>query len=126
MSAFIALLLAVLPADAAPPAAVHPITAPAPTAEGPGKEVAVLAELPAVKIVSITLRARTVLPEHAAPVPVTIEVVHGAAVLTAMGASVPLSPGALVVLDAGTPHAVTPVDEEPVTLLVHHLLGGAK
>jgi len=112
-------VLAAGSAAAAPPG-VHPITVAAPSAEGAPKEVTVIADLPAVKIVAITLRAGTTLPEHAAPVPVTIQAAHGAATLTVAGATTPLAPGAFVVLDANTPHAVTPIDTAPVTVLVHH------
>lgn len=113
-------------AAAAPPPGVHPVTVPAPAAEGSAKEVAVVADLPAVKIVAITLRAGTPLPEHTAPVPVTIQAAHGAATLTSGGTTTPLAPGRFVVLDANVPHAVTPVDGTPVTVLVHHHKGGAR
>ena len=79
-----------------------------------------LADLPAVKIVAITLRGGTSLAEHTAPVPVTIQAAHGSATLTVAGASTPLGQGAFVVLDPNTPHTVTPVGDAPVTVLVHH------
>lgn len=120
----LALLSLLTAAQAAPPAGLHPVQVAIPTAEGPGKEVAVLADLPAVKIVAITLRAGTVLPDHAAPVPVTIQAAHGAATLTVSGVATPLAPGAFAVLDANTVHAVAPVGADPVTVLVHHHLGG--
>jgi quercetin dioxygenase-like cupin family protein len=118
-------VLAAGSAAAAPPAGVHPITVAAPSATGAPKEVSVIADLPAVKIVAITLRGGTTLPEHTAPVPVTIQAAHGAATLTVAGATTPLAQGAFVVLDANTPHAVTPIDSAPVTVLVHHLKAGA-
>jgi quercetin dioxygenase-like cupin family protein len=119
-------LLAASTASASQPAGLHPITVAAPSADGAPKEVAVLADLPTVKIVAITLRAGTTLPEHTAPVPVTIEVVHGSATLTVAGTTTPLAQGSFVVLDANTPHAVTPVDAAPVTVLVHHHKAGGK
>ena len=114
-----------LVAPAAAPAGLHPVTIPAPSYDGAPKEVAVLADLPTVKIVAITLRGGAKLAEHAAPVPVTIQAAHGAAILTVAGNSTPLGQGAFVVLDANTPHAVTPVDNAPVTVIVHrHKAGG--
>lgn len=118
-------VLAAGSAAASPPAGLHPITVAPPSAEGAPKEVAVIADLPAVKIVAITLRAGTTLPEHTAPVPVTIQAAHGAATLTVAGATTPLAQGAFVVLDANTPHTVTPIDTAPVTVLVHHHKAGA-
>lgn len=118
-------LLATGTATAAPPPGLHPVLVAAPTAEGAPKEVAVVADLPAVKIVAITLRGGAVLAEHTASVPVTIQAAHGSATLTVAGTPTPLAPGAFVVLDANTPHAVTPVDQAPVTVLVHHHKGGA-
>ncbi|MCB9759117.1 MAG: hypothetical protein H6739_04695 [Alphaproteobacteria bacterium] len=113
-------VLAAGSAAASPPAGLHPITVAPPSVDGVPKEVAVLADLPTVKIVAITLRTGTTLSEHTAPVPVTIEAAHGAATLTVAGATTPLAQGAFVVLDANTLHAVTPVDTAPVTVLVHH------
>lgn len=112
-------------AAASLPAGLHPVAVAPPSAEGKPKEVAVIADLPTVKIVAITLRAGTALPEHSAPVPVTIQAAHGAATLTVAGATTPLAQGAFVVLDANTPHAVSPVDTAPVTILVHHHKAGA-
>lgn len=117
--------LASSPALASPPSGLHPVTVAAPSAEGAPKDVAVLMDLPSVKIVAITLRAGATLPEHTALVPVTIEAAHGSATLTVAGVSTPLAPGEFVVLDANTPHAVTPSSEAPVTVLVHHHKGGA-
>lgn len=118
--------LALPTASASPPAGVLAVTVPAPAAEGAAKEVAVLADLPAVKIVAITLRAGTALPDHSASAPVTIEAAHGSATVTVAGVATAISPGTLVVLDANTVHAVTPVGASPVTVLVHHHLQGAK
>ena len=50
----------------------------------------------------------------------------GAATLTVDGVSTPLGQGAFVVLDANTTHKVTPVDNSPVTVLVHHHKGGGQ
>lgn len=118
--------LAVGSANASPPAGLHPVTVAAPSIEGPPKEVAMLADLPAVKIVAITLRGGTTLAEHTASVPVTIQAAHGAATITVAGTSTPLGQGAFVVLDANTPHAVAPADTAPVTVLVHHHKAGGQ
>lgn len=121
----LASLLSAEAALAAAPAGLHPITVAAPAAEGAPKEVAVLADLPAVKIVAITLRAGTPLPEHSAPVPVTLEAAFGSATLQVGDTRTLLAPGSFVVLDANTPHAVTPVGAAPVVVLVHHHKVGA-
>lgn len=99
---------------------LHPIAVAAPTAEGAPKEVAVVADLPTVKIVAITLRGGETLPSHKASVPVTIQAAYGSATLTVGDVNTPLAPGSFVVLDANTVHAVTPASTEPVTVLVHH------
>lgn len=125
----ISLLAAVLATGAAfasTPAGLHPVTVQRPAADGPPKEVEVVADLPAVRIVAITLRQGTTLPEHTAPLPVTIEAAHGTATLTVGGETTPLEPGSFVVLDANVTHAVTPTDDAPVTVLVHHHKGGAQ
>ena len=113
------LVLALASAAAAAPG-LHPVRISAPAATGEPKEVVVLADLEAVKIVAITLRAGTPLPEHQAPVPVTIEAAFGRATLSVGGVPTELAPGSFVVLDANTPHAVAPIGAEPVTILVHH------
>ncbi|MCK6518468.1 hypothetical protein L6R46_25845 [Myxococcota bacterium] len=113
-------------AVAATPKGLHPVAVVTPAAEGKDKEIAVLADLPTVKIVAITLRAGTALPDHSAPVPVTIQAAFGAATLTVDGVSTPLAQGAFVVLDANTTHKVTPADSSPVTVLVHHHKGGGQ
>ena len=121
-----ALLATAAVAVAATPKGLHPVSVVTPAAEGSAKEIVVLADLPAVKIVAITLRAGTVLPDHSAPVPVTIQAAFGAATLTVDGVSTPLGQGAFVVLDANTTHKVTPADSSPVTVLVHHHKGGGQ
>ena len=110
-------------APAAPLAGMHPVVVIAPSAEGEAKEVEVVADLPAVKIVAITLRAGTALAEHSAGVPVTIQAAHGSATITVRGVPLPLGPGMFVVLDANTPHSVAPIGLGPVTVLVHHHKG---
>jgi quercetin dioxygenase-like cupin family protein len=113
-------------AAASPPAGLHPVSVAAPTTEGAPKEVSVVADLPTVKIVAITLRGGATLAEHRAPVPVTIQAAHGAATLTVAGVPTALGQGSFVVLDANIPHAVTPVDTQPITVLVHHHKAGTK
>lgn len=107
-----------VPADIS--AGLHVVSVPLPTADGAPKEVVVLVDLAAVKVVAITLRAGAALAEHAASLPVTIQAAHGRAIVSVRGTAADLAPGAFVVLDANTPHAVAPVGEEPVTVLVHH------
>lgn len=119
-------LLAAGAASGAPPDGLHALSVAAPSADGAPKEVAVLADLPAVKIVAITLRAGTPLPQHSAPVPVTLEAAYGTATVTVGGQTTPLGGGAVVVLDAHVPHAVTPTGADPVLVLVHHHKGGGQ
>lgn len=123
-ASLIAGVLAAGSAAASPPAGLHPISVAPPSAEGAPKEVVVLADLPTVKIVAITLRGGAKLSEHTASVPVTIQAAYGTATLTVSGTTTPLAQGAFVVLDANTPHAVTPEGTAPVTVLVHHHKAG--
>jgi quercetin dioxygenase-like cupin family protein len=109
----------------AAPDGVHPIQVAPPSSEGVPREVSVILDLPTVKIVAITLRGGTPLAEHTAPNPVTIQAAHGDARITVAGVDAPLAAGQFVVLDAGTPHAVTPAGTAPVTVLVHHHKAGA-
>jgi quercetin dioxygenase-like cupin family protein len=109
-----------------PAPGLHALSVAVPAALGPPKEVSVLADLPTVKIVAITLRGGTTLPEHKAAVPVTIAVAHGAATLHVAGSTAPLRAGSFVVLDANTVHAVVPDNADPVTVLVHHHKGAGQ
>ncbi len=119
----------VAPAQQAPPTPPQPasqgIALPTPGAAGPGKDVAKVLETPRLKLATITLRGGTALPEHAAPMEVTIVALSGSGDLVlAGGERVRLDPGHMVALAPNTPHAVEPDGEEELILLVHHIKPG--
>lgn len=97
-----------------------------PIAAGPGepREVHVLVDEPALKLVTIVLRRGTVLPEHRSPVPVTIQALEGAGTVSAGGERLRIDAGNAVVLHPGVPHSVEPEAGTDLVLLVHHLGGG--
>jgi quercetin dioxygenase-like cupin family protein len=111
---------------AAPP--TPPIGGPAaravelPTAAGPGqpREVRVLVDEPALKLVTIILRQGTALPEHHSPVPVVIQALQGVGTVTAGSEHFRLDPAHAVLLAPNVPHAVTPDDGTDLVLLVQH------
>ncbi len=94
-----------------------------PTAAGTGepREVSVLVDEPALKLVSITLRQGTVLGEHHAPIPVTIQALVGAGTVVVGTERLRLDPAHAVVLAAGVAHSVEPDAGTDLILLVHHL-----
>lgn len=111
-------------------------SAPAPSIAGPAvrvvefpgardgeqpREVKVLVDEPALKLVTIVLRRGTVLPAHHAEVPVTIQALQGAATVDAGGQQLRIDATHAVVLAAKVPHAVTPDPGTDVVLLVSHL-----
>ncbi|MBL9015792.1 MAG: hypothetical protein JNL83_16525, partial [Myxococcales bacterium] len=69
---------------AAPPPAtiggdpVRSVEVPATAGAGQPREMKVLVDEPALKLVTIVLRGGTLLPEHQTAVPVTIQALHGA------------------------------------------------
>ncbi len=106
------------PFDTTLPAGLHVVRVRAPEAAGPPQDVVVLADLDSVRILQVTLRGAG-LARHAASTPVTLEAVRGHAHVVVDDIEVQLGEGTLVVLDAGTPHAVHPDGAGPVVLLVH-------
>lgn len=124
-----------------PPAPAHPEPAPAPTAEvprsrvielpanvGPGqpKEARVLMNEAPLKLATIILRGGTVMPDHAAPVPVTIFALAGAGVITVGDERLPVDAGHAVFLGPDVVHAVIPNPGTDLVLVVHHLGQGAE
>ena len=105
------------PAEAA--AGLHTVTFPAPPNLGPDMEHHVVLDIPGLKIVAITLRSATPLPEHRAPTQITLQAIHGTARVIVAGITTTLSEGRFVVLDANVPHTVQP-EHGMVTLLVHN------
>ncbi|HEU0035912.1 MAG TPA: hypothetical protein VFQ53_35115 [Kofleriaceae bacterium] len=100
---------------------VRSIEVPATAGPGQPREVAVLVDEPALKLVRIVLRNGTLLPEHHSPVPVTIQALHGSGLVTAGGQQLRLDPTHPLVLAANVPHAVAPDPGTDLVLLVHHL-----
>ena len=94
-----------------------------PQAVGPGepREVRVLLDEPALKLVTIILRQGTALPEHHSPVPVVIQALQGAGTVTAGSEQLRVDPAHAVVLAPNVPHAVAPDDGTDLVLLVQHL-----
>ena len=100
---------------------VRSVELPAATSAGQPREVKVLVDEPALKLVAIVLRNGTLLPEHQSEVPVTIQAVHGSGTVTAGGEQLRIDPTHAVVLAAKVPHAVAPDPGTDLVLLVHHL-----
>ncbi len=88
---------------------------------GDPREVRVLVDEPALKLVTIVLRSGTVLPIHQTSVPVTITALQGSGTVVAGGERLRLDPGHAVVLAPSVPHAVEPDAGTDLVLLVHHL-----
>ncbi|MBK9262746.1 MAG: hypothetical protein IPM54_23450 [Polyangiaceae bacterium] len=107
------------PTLAGPPA--RAVEFPAPVGNGQPREVRVLVDEPALKLVSIVLRQGTVLPEHHSAVPVTIQAVHGAGTVVAGSERFRIDGSHAVVLAPNVPHAVEPDAGTDIVLLVHHM-----
>lgn len=99
-----------------------------PSAVGPGqpREARVLVDEPALKLVTIVLRQGTLLPEHSAPIPVTIQALQGAGTVLVGTERLRIDPTHAVVLAASVSHAVQPDPGADLVLLVHHLGRGAE
>ena len=97
-----------------------------PVSAGPGepREVRILVDEPALKLATVVLRQGTVLPDHNVPVPVTIQALQGAGVVTAEGERFRIDPAHAVVLGPNVPHAVEPDAGTDLVLLVHYLRSG--
>lgn len=93
---------------------------------GAAREVRVVVDTPALKLVSITLRGGTVLPEHRAAVPVTIVAYRGAGTVVAGSERHRLDATHAVMLAPSVPHAVEPDAGTDLVLLVSHLGRGAE
>jgi quercetin dioxygenase-like cupin family protein len=114
-----ALTLAATAAQACP---AHSVALPLPvTAGGPPKESKELLDTPFVKLASITLRGGTVLPDHAAPVAVTIMALSGSGVVKYGAKQEKIGPGAMVLLAPNTVHSVVPDGKGELVVLVHYL-----
>lgn len=116
--------------DAAPPAlggpAARQVDLPGAPGAGEPREVKVLVDEPALKLVTITLRGGTVLATHHAAVPVTITALQGSGTVVAGAERLRVDATHAVVLTPGVPHAVEPDAGTDLVLLVHHLGRGAE
>ncbi|MBL0213407.1 MAG: AraC family ligand binding domain-containing protein [Myxococcales bacterium] len=103
---------------------VSVVLVPVPPGDGDGREVRTLLDVPQLKLASIILRRGTVLPEHAAPMPVTIQAVAGSGTVRIGAKRVRLDAAHMVFLAPNTVHEIEPDPGTDVVLLVHHLRGG--
>lgn len=100
------------------------LTLPPSTNGGPSRDVHVLADTAALKLVAIELRDGTGLPVHESPHPITIQVLRGEATLLVGSAKFLIGSAQILTLPAKTPHAVELRPGTTATLLIHHLRGG--
>ncbi len=94
-----------------------------PASAGPGqpREVRVLVDEPALKLAIVVLRQGTVLPDHSAPVPVTIQALQGTGTVTAADKRFRIDPAHAVVLGPNVAHTVEPDAGTDLVLLLHYL-----
>lgn len=113
-------------ASAALPAGVHTAELPGVPGAGAPKEVKAVLDTPHVKIVAITLRKGTLLPQHTAALPVTLVAAQGSGhVIFADGSKQRLDATHMVALAPTVPHAVQPDPGADLVVLVSHLKGPA-
>ena len=122
---FAALALAALHSGAAQACPAHAVALPLPIGAGAPKEAKELLDTPFVKLASITLRGGTVLPDHSAPVAVTIQALAGSGVVQFGDQQEKIAPGQMVLLAPGTVHSVIPDGKGDLVVLVHYLKQGA-
>lgn len=99
-----------------------------PKEAGPGKpmEKNVVMENPFLKLVVVTLRAGTAFPEHAAPLPITIEALSGSGVVRVGTNEMRVDRENIVALAPGVPHSVVPDAGTDLVILLHAMKAGAK
>ena len=88
---------------------------------GDSREVRVLVDEQALKLVSITLRRGTILPAHHSAVAVTIQALSGRGAVVVDGARMPLDASHAVALAPRVAHSVEPEAGTDLVLLVHHM-----
>ena len=119
----LALQLGCTATPAAPTVASTGLTLPTPGPDGPPREVQVILDAPHLKLVAITLRQGTPLPQHSASVPVIIQATAGSGTAVVDDQRLPLDTTHAVSLAPNAPHAVEPDPDTDMTLLVFHLRG---
>lgn len=94
-----------------------------PARPGPGnpRDVAMLVDIPGLKLATIVLRRGTLLPTHQSERAVTIVALQGAGTVTAGTESLRIDATHAVVLAPNQPHAVQPDAGTDLVLLVHHV-----
>lgn len=100
-------------------AQIRSIELPGVPGEGSPREVRVLVDEPSLKVLSIVLRAGTVLPEHVVRAPVTITALEGSGTVLADGERLRLDATHAVSLAPGVPHEVEPDEGTDLVLMVH-------
>ena len=88
--------------------------------DGKPREVRVVIDEPAMKIVTIVLRAGTLLPPHMSAVPVTISALQGSGTVIAGEERLRIDASHAVALRPGVQHAVEPDAGTDIVLLVTH------
>lgn len=102
-------------------AGYHAVTLPTEAGAGDPKEIKVVLDTPHVKLATITLRAGTVLEEHSAPMPVTIQSLAGTGTVKMGDKTETIGPGRMVFLAPNVAHEVVPEGKSDLVLLVHHI-----
>lgn len=96
-----------------------------PTTEPPGsKPATVLLQSPAVKIVTIRVKAGGTLREHSAPSNVLVQAASGSGSLVAGTEKYPLNANQMVVIPANASHSVVADSGSDLVLVIHHYGGG--
>ena len=71
---------------------------------------------PGLQVVLIAMHANTTIPSHRADGPISVQILEGRLTFRTEAHAVPLSPGQLLTLHAGIPHAVEAVEESAFLL----------
>ena len=66
---------------------------------------------PGLQVVLIAMHANTTIPSHRADGPISVQVLEGRLTFRTEAHAVPLSPGQVLTLHAGMPHAVEAIEE---------------
>ena len=71
---------------------------------------------PGLQVVLIAMHANTTIPSHRADGPISVQALEGRLTFRTEAHAVPLSPGQLLTLHAGMPHAVEAIEESAFLL----------